>query len=60
MAAANAAFFKAVERQIEDHIDCHLMSKRDSELMASILGIGKATIICMAIKWASDIEFGLS
>jgi len=38
---------KQVEREIEDHIACHPKLKRDSDLLASIPGIGKATIAVM-------------
>jgi|GEM_PF-1920498 len=38
---------KQVEREIEDHIACHPKLKRDSDLLASIPGVGKATIAVM-------------
>jgi len=41
------AQIKLVEQHIEDHIACHPKLKRDSDLMTSIPGIGKATAAVM-------------
>ncbi|WP_342114560.1 IS110 family transposase [Pseudoduganella sp. OTU4001] len=38
---------KQIGRDIEDHIACHPSLKRDADLMASIPGVGKATVAVM-------------
>jgi transposase len=49
---------KQIERVIDDHIDRHPSLKRDADLMASIPGVGRATVAVMLSHVGDMHRFG--